>query len=157
SPPANATPTNVWWPLAKNYALPGLAPGSEARRPPHAVAKLSHWLVLALAFGSALALGLWRREPGLSAALALTAPIFLLRCMLDPYSFSSHHWPFFAALASYEVVGRRRLPWLAALAALALWYMSYHLSRSGQPEPLLRFYLAWTLPLTGILVWLTLR
>jgi hypothetical protein len=157
APDANATPTNVWWPLAENVQMEGLAPGTEARRPPEAVQKLAHWLVLALAIAGTVALALWRREPGLEAALALTALIFLLRCVLDPYTFSYHHWPFFVALASYEVIGRRRLPWLAAGAGLALWYMSYHLSQSGDPDPLLHFYLAWTLPLAGVLAWLTVR
>jgi hypothetical protein len=157
SPHANATPTNVWWPLAENFQMPGLAAGTEARRPPQAVQKVSHWLVLAVALGASAALVLRRREPGLEAALALMALIFLLRCLLDPYTFSYHHWPFLVALASYEVIGRRRMPWLAALAGLALWYMSYHLSRSGEPEPLLHFYLAWTLPLAAILAWLTGR
>jgi hypothetical protein len=157
SPHANATPTNVWWPLAKNEPSPLLAPGTEQRRPPRAVQKLSHWLVLALAFGGAAALFLWRREPGVDAALALAALIFLLRCLLDPYTFSYHHWPFLLSLAAYETIGRRRLPALAVLAGGALWYMSYHLSTNGHPDPLLHFYLAWTLPLAAILAWLTAR
>lgn len=157
APNANATPTNVWWPLATDVQIPGLAPGTEARRPPRAVQSIAHWLVLALALGGAAALFAWRREPGLEAGLALAALIFLARCLLDPYTFSYHHWPFLAALASYEVIGRRRMPWLASLAGLALWYMSYHLSQTGQPDPLLRFYLAWTLPLATALAWLTAR
>ena len=77
--------------------------------------------------------------------------------MLDPYTFSYHHWPLLVALAAYEAIGRRRLPLLTIAVGAALWWMSYHLSISGRPDPLLHFYLAWTLPLTALLGWLTWR
>jgi hypothetical protein len=157
SPDANATPTNVWWPLAETAQAPGAGPGAEARRPPDAVDTLAHWLVLALAIAGASALALWRREPGLEAVLALAALIFLLRCVLDPYTFSYHHWPLLLALAGYEAIGRRRMPVLAVITGALLWYMSYRMSASGEPDVVLRFYLAWTLPLAAALAWLTAR
>ena len=157
SPPANATPANVWWPLAKTVRDETLAPGTEARRPPDIVKSVAHWLVLALAAGlSALVLAR-NRAPALDSLLALAALIFLLRCLLDPYTFSYHHWPFLVALGAYETVGRRRVPVLAIAAGVALWWMSYHVSVTGDASALLRFYLAWSLPLTAGLAWIVTR
>jgi hypothetical protein len=157
SPVANATPTNVWWPAAKVVPDPNLAPGSERRMPPETVKTLARWLVIAFAFGAAALLLAYRREPGLASVLGLTALIFLARCLLDPYTFSYHHWPFLTALAAYETVGRKRFPALAVLAAAALWYMSYELAPGGDADALLSFYLAWTLPFVAVLAWLTIR
>jgi hypothetical protein len=157
NPDANATPANVWWPLTRVVHDQRLAPGTQAQRPPDAVKVLARWLVLALAFGLSAALLLRTREPGLDCLLALAALVFLLRCMLDPYTFSYHHWPFLVALAAYETIGNRRLPLLAIAATTALWWMSYHLSPGGNGDALLHFYLAWTLPLAALLGWLTWR
>jgi hypothetical protein len=157
SPHANATPTNVWWPLADPAPDANLDPGADRRRPPRAVRAASHWLVLLLALGGSLAVYARAREPGLEVALGLVALIFLLRCLLDPYTFSYHHWPFLVALASYEVIGRRRFPLLALTAGALLWYMSYHLSLRHDPAGLLHLYLAWTIPFAGGLLWLTVR
>ena len=157
SPPANATPANVWWPLARVTRDEQLAPGTEARRPPRAVRTLAHWLVLALAAGLSLLVLARTRTPGLDRLLALAALIFLLRCMLDPYTFSYHHWPMLVALGAYEAIGRRRMPLLAIAAGVALWWTSYHVSVTGNADALQRFYLAWTLPLALALGWITLR
>ena len=133
------------------------AAGTERLRPPFVVRKLAHWLVLGLALGGAALLYRRNREPDLDVLLALTALTFLLRCVLDPYTFSYHHWPFVAALASYEVVGRRRFPFLAVIASACLWYLSYHVSLRHEADPLLHFYLAWALPMTAVLLALTVR
>jgi hypothetical protein len=147
----------VWWPLTEVAPDAGLAPGTERRRPPKAVRTAAHWLVLLLAFGGALAVAARSREPGLEAALVLAALVFLLRCVLDPYTFSYHHWPFLVSLAAYEVIGRRRLPFLAAAAAGCLWWISYKVAPGGHAAALNRAYLAWTIPFAIGLAWLTAR
>lgn len=157
SPTADATPTNVWWPLAETVDDPTLPEGVERREPPPLIRTLAHWLVLILAFGSAALVFLRNRHPGLSAALALAALVFLMRCVFDAYTFSYHHEPFLIALAAYEVVGRRRFPYLALMSGTVLWFLSYRVAPSRDIEALTSIYLGWALPMTALLAWLVAR
>jgi hypothetical protein len=142
SPHADATPANVWWPLAVTVRDPTLAPGSERREPPDVVRRLSHLLVLALTAAASVFLLLRRPRRTLEAALALAAVAFLLRCLLDPYTFSYHHVPFLTLLAVYEVVGMRRLPVLAIVANVLLWYFTWHVASPLHPTRMNEVYVA---------------
>lgn len=157
-PHANSNPTSVFWPLTVTAPDQKFDPSVERRRPPEWLATTSHYLVLALAL--ALALLAWRhdREPTLAAILVMAALIMLERLLLDAYgTYSYHHWPFVAALAAYEIAGRRRFPYLASVATLCLWYISEHVGLRDGAGRLLAFYLGWSLPFAALLSWLTLR
>ena len=60
----------------------------------------------------ALALSLLVRAPARRGnpddLLQLVALLFLLRCVLDPLTFSYHHVPFLIALISFEALRRPR-------------------------------------------------
>jgi hypothetical protein len=157
SPHASATPANVWWPLAVSVPDPRLAPGTERLEPPPTVRAIAHVLVLATMIGLTTAIALRRRESALDTALALAALLFLLRCVLDPYTFSYHHVPFLVALAAYEVVGRRRLPWLTSSAAGLLSLFTWKIATGMHPTRMFVTYVAGTLPFTALLAWITAR
>src|SRR5207302_1113379 len=73
-------------------------------------------------------------------ALALLALILLLRCLLDPLTYSYHHAPFLIALVAYEAVRRRGVPVLGLFAALMLWLTASVVAPGGDPYLLNRFY-----------------
>jgi hypothetical protein len=76
----------------------------------------------------------------------------LIRCMIDPMAISYHHVPFFVALATYEALRRRGLPYLTLVAGGGL-LLTAQLAR--QPDLLNAVYLAWSLPL-GLLLGVSL-
>jgi hypothetical protein len=117
-----------------------------------ALNKLAHPLVLLI--GIVLPLLYWRRRPDRRPedALALLALIFLLRCMLDPLTYSYHHAPFLIALVAYEAIVRRGIPVLAIVAGAALWLTGSVIAPTGDPDLLNRFYILWTLPFAVYLV-----
>jgi hypothetical protein len=81
--------------------------------------------------------------------LALLALLLLLRCALDPWNHAYYHAPFLAALIAWEVLERRRAPWLAALSSGILGIVF------GRSLPLADvLYALWALPM---LVWLSRR
>jgi hypothetical protein len=82
--------------------------------------------------------------------LQLVALLFLLRCMLDPLTFSYHHAPFLVALISFEAL-RRRVPVLSAYAIGALLLMNEVVVPSGEPGLINAFYLGWTIPLAAVM------
>jgi hypothetical protein len=148
------TPTNVWWPWASviHADVTGSTSLDLTYGLPSALNKLAHPLVLVVAI--ALPLLFWRRRPDRRPedALALLALIFLLRCMLDPLTYSYHHAPFLIALVAFEGVRRRGVPVLAILAGGALWVTGSVIAPTGDPDLLNRFYILWTLPLAAYLV-----
>jgi hypothetical protein len=148
------TPTNVWWPWAGviHADVTGHASVDLTYGLPSALNKLAHPLVLVLAI--ALPVLFWRRRPDRRPedALALLALILLLRCMLDPLTYSYHHAPFLIALVAFEAIRRRGVPVLAILASGALWLTGSVIAPTGDPHLLNRFYILWTLPLAAYLV-----
>jgi Glycosyltransferase family 87 len=148
------TPTNIWWPYAHVISRHPTGDGHVALGYGLSTRlnDLTHPLVVLGAI--ALPLLYWRRRADRRPedALALLALIFLLRCVLDPLTFSYHHAPFLIALVAYEGVRRRGLPVLGILAAVMLWLTASVVAPGGDPYLLNRFYVAWTLPLAGYLV-----
>lgn len=148
------TPTNVWWVYGHEageaissertmtgYALPAL------------IGRLSHILVVVVALGLT-ALYWWKRrdrEP--IDVLQLVALIFLLRCLLDPLTYSYHHIPFFVALVAYEGLRRRGLPWVSLVVAGFVLYMTKEVAPEAWHDPtvLNRWYLAWSIPVAAYL------
>jgi Glycosyltransferase family 87 len=154
SPDPGLTPTNIWWPYghtaASNVVLNGNA--SSGHTLPSTLGHLAHPLVILL--GLALPLLYWRfrhdRRP--EDVLALLALLLLARCLLDPLTYSYHHFPFLLTLLAWEGLRRRGLPVLGMLATLALWLMGYVIDPSTDPNVINRLYIAWTVPLASYLV-----
>jgi hypothetical protein len=127
-------PLSLWW-LPWHGDLPAAV--DQAVRP--ALAGLSVLLALVARRRGRLAL-----EP----LLALLALVFLLRCVLDPGDNAYYHVPFLAALASWELLDRRRPPVLAFAGGLLL--TARFLGELGTDNDLRSaVYLAWSLPLAG--------
>ena len=89
-----------------------------------------------------------RRRGNPDDLLQLVALLFLLRCMLDPLTFSYHHTPFLVALIAFEAL-RRRVPVLSAFTIGALLLMNEVVVPSGDARLINAVYLAWTIPLAG--------
>jgi hypothetical protein len=106
-----------------------------------------------LVLGLGLSVLYWRRNPGRHPydVLQLVALLFLLRCVLDPQTFSYHHLPFLVSLAAFEGLRRRGLPWASLISAGALWFIARYVAPGPDPDVLNVAYLAWALPTVGYL------
>ncbi len=144
------TASNIWFPFAQS---------SSARIGGHAMTQFSlpaglghliHPLVIAVALALAVAFGVRRRGAAPAEALQLLALVMLLRCVLDPLTYSYHHAPFLVALVSYEAL-RRRVPVLSAFAIGAVLLMTHVIVPMKDAALVNVFYLAWTLPLAVVL------
>lgn len=151
---AGAMPTNVWFPFGSDITV--VLGANAAATPPRALpawlAAVSHPLILAAGF--AIALAWWLRRRPVSAAedaLLVLALILLLRCLLDPMTNGYYHLPFLTALAAWEGLRRRGAP-LLTVAATTLIGLTIWLAHGDAGLVVLnRFYLAWALPLAGLL------
>jgi hypothetical protein len=152
------TATNLWWPFASVSGGAGL---DEFGHPthvlqyslPNAIGRGLHMGVILVAL--ALSLLYARRARGRAGfapddVLQLVALLFLLRCMLDPLTFSYHHVPFLIALISFEAL-RRRVPLMTAWAIGALLLMNEVIVPAGEPALIYATYLAWTVPLVSFM------
>lgn len=146
---------SVWWPVAEKRELAfstgqgretqtlHLMPGGFDRGSGTIAAVLFALLASAAAF-------LGRRAPLRFDALALLAAMFFARAFFDPENLEYYAAPGFAALVAWEVLARRRIPILSAVA-LALDYLTFH-GGLGRANLQATVYLLWILPLTGYLV-----
>jgi hypothetical protein len=71
--------------------------------------------------------------------------------MLDPLTYSYHHLPFFVALASYEGLRRRGLPWISMFVSAVVYVMTVKIAPMDDPTLLNRVYLAWAVPVAAYL------
>jgi glycosyl transferase family 87 len=146
------TPTNLWWPFhfaSGEYISPGHA--ATLYSIPGWLGRISHPLVVMLGLG--LSLLYWHRNRDRHSydALQLLALLFLLRCVLDPLTFSYHHLPFLTALAVFEGLRRRGLPLVSLASAGALGWIAYLVAPNAAPDTLNLAYLAWALPTVAYL------
>ena len=112
---------------------------------------LTHPLTALIAIGAAAVYWVRRRGVHPEEVLQLVALIFLVRCVLDPFTFSYRHAPFVIALVAYEAL-RRRVPVMSGVAIAALLLMTHVIAPMKNPDLTNAFYLAWTLPLLAALV-----
>src|SRR5438067_1767370 len=142
------TASNVWFPFAQSST--GLTPdGGHAIAQfslPSAVGHLIHPLVIGAVLAVAVAYAYRRRGVAPEEALQLVALVMLVRCLLDPLTYSYHHAPFLVALVSYEAL-RRRVPVLSGFAITALLLMKHVIVPMKDASLVNAFYLGWTLPL----------
>jgi hypothetical protein len=152
------TASNVWWAFASESFGEGIDIYGHKKEIaqfslPNDVGRSLHMGVIGVAL--VLSLLYARRRTGREAwapddVLQLLALLFLMRCMLDPLTFSYHHTPFLVALISFEAL-RRRVPVLSAYTIGALLLMNEVVVPSGEPGLINAFYLAWTIPLAAFM------
>ena len=152
------TATNLWWSFASESYGEGIDIYGHTKQIaqfslPNDVGRSLHMGVIGVAI--LLSLLYARRRAGREGwrpddVLQLLALLFLLRCMLDPLTFSYHHTPFLVALISFEAL-RRRVPVLSAYTIGALLLMNEVVVPSGDAGLINAFYLAWTIPLAAFM------
>jgi hypothetical protein len=147
------TATNLWWPFASKSTDEGIDGFGQTTTItqyslPDDVGRVLHLGVIAVALALSLLYARRRGRGNPDDVLQLVALLFLLRCVLDPLTFSYHHVPFLIALISFEAL-RRPVPVLSAVAIGALLLMKEVVVPLGEPVLINAFYLAWTIPLAG--------
>ena len=144
------TPSSVWWLFGDVVNTSAGLHGGEVDvyDIPNWMTEVSQPLTMIVTFGLALAFFLRRKVHGTVDALAVFALVMLLRCVLDPMTISYHHAPFYAALAAFEVVRTRRMPFLTLMTAGVMLVTS---ELASMPDLQNGVYLAWSLPLAGYL------
>jgi hypothetical protein len=159
SAPYIFNPEQIWWALHLDYLRPLGGPSSTIFGPaPIAlVANYSHPLVALAAVLLALAWWARRRYVQPTEALLMLALVLLLRCMLDPWNVIYYQFPFLVSLAAWEVASERRAPLFALAASFLVWtnFRQVNLVHSENITNL--FYLTWTLPAAGMMLWHSLR
>jgi hypothetical protein len=144
-------PWQVWWPLGVPSDPAWAAAGHGDITSPAWLAPIPHPLIVALALPLSVA---WWWRAGHARpredALALFALLALERCMLDPWNMGYYHLPLVLALAAWETE-KRRPPVIALATTAAIWltFKTFELRTGLAP---MFMYLAWTLPLGGMLV-----
>jgi hypothetical protein len=147
------TATNLWWPFSSRSTDEGIDGFGQTTTItqyslPDDVGRVLHLGVIAVALALSLLYARRRGRGSPDDVLQLVALLFLLRCVLDPLTFSYHHVPFLIALISFEAL-RRPVPVLSAVAIGALLLMNEVVVPLGEPVLINVFYLAWTIPLAG--------
>ncbi len=156
-------PWQIWWFFGHHGALVHGqfgAPHPGYRWAPAWAGTISHPLILAV--GAALAVALLvrarRRERGgaqplpLAQALLALALVLLLRCVLDTWDITYYTLPFLLALLAWETqTAPHRPPALALLCSALAWLSFVWLHTRVSADAQSALFLAWTLPLAGML------
>ena len=149
------TASNVWFPFAEGTTAPTMTPDGVETVTMYSLdpslGHLTHPLVALLALVATGAYWLRRRGASPEEVLQLVALIFLVRCVLDPLTYSYHHAPFLVALVAYEGL-RRRVPVMSGVAIASLLAMTHAIAPLGSAGLINAFYLSWSLPMVGALV-----
>jgi Glycosyltransferase family 87 len=157
-------PWQLWWFAGHHGALVHGAfgvPKPGYRVAPAWTSLVSHPLIILLGF--AVALALWPRIRGRALppreALLALALVLLLRCLLDTWDAVYYPLPFLLALLSWEAHGAPTHPPVLALGSTVLiWFSFMWLPEHAAPDVQAAVFLAWSLPLTGMLgAWLFSR
>ena len=93
-----------------------------------------------------------REDSARAAGAAGVGVLLLLRCLLDTWDETYYLLPFILALLAWEIgLDTRRLPVFALSSTVLAWisfiWLPNHVSADFQAA----FFLAWTLPLAGVL------
>ena len=129
------TATNLWWPFASpstGRGVDGTASSASSTQYslPDGIGRAMHLGVIAVALALCLLYARRRGRGDPDDLLQLVALLFLLRCMLDPLTFSYHHAPFLVALIAYEAL-RRQVPVLSACSIGAVLLLNEVVAPSG--------------------------
>ena len=119
------------------------------RTAPGWVSPVSHPLIVLVA--SPLTLLAWRRR---SDPLLLLVVLFLLRCVLDPWNTDYYALPAIVAVVAWEATRFVERPPVVALSlTVATWAIWHWVAPIASADVESLVYLAWTLPLVGLLGW----
>jgi hypothetical protein len=148
------TASNVWFPFAHGSTAPTLTPhGIQVTTMYSLSSSLGHFthpFAIAVALALTAAYGVRRRRAAAEEALQLLALVFLVRCLLDPLTYSYHHAPFLVALTAYEGL-RRRVPVMTGFAFAAILTMTHVIAPLKEAALVNAFYLSWAIPLALVL------
>lgn len=158
-------PWQLWWFFgAHGHVVHGLfgSPKPGYRTGPSWTATISHPLIVglgALLAGAMLLRSRSRERAGggplsLSQGLLALSLVLLMRCVLDTWDTAYYPLPFLLALLAWEVETHTfRPPVLALCSSVLVWasfqWLPLHVSADAQSA----LFLAWTLPLAGVLAW----
>lgn len=153
------TPANVWFRLGDKRVV-----GRQGdlvfykAYPPKLVGRWCRPFVIAFALLASL-LFARRRRWDAAGALALAAFVLLERVLFDTQTFSYHLLPMLMAVALWEVFEKRRLPLIAAAAMIAFQITARKVATDPDisSDAFNAIYLAWTLPLFGLLAVFSFR
>lgn len=144
-------PQQLFWFLHEHVRSP--VSDAIGYRGPGFLRRWAHPLIIVVgaAVSAAFALRLRRRAVEPTDALALFALLILLRSLLDPWNTIYYAVPAILALATWEALVKRGLPWRAMLL-MALGHLSFVVL----PDALRKdwqslVYLAWMLPAVTLL------
>jgi 4-amino-4-deoxy-L-arabinose transferase-like glycosyltransferase len=162
-------PWQVWWFFGQHgHIVHGLfgSPKPGYRTGPPWTATISHPLILGVGALIAVAVLLRSRKRertggqplSLSQGLLALSLVLLLRCLLDTWDTAYYPLPFLLALLAWEVESDSSRPPLLALCGSVLVWASFqwlplHVSADTQSA----LFLAWTVPLAGLLTWCLCR
>ena len=150
-------PFNAVWPLASpEDRVISVGDGQSlvtVRVLPRWAARVMHPLIVVLAVP--LTLLWWRSRRRTPDDLPVTlAPLFLLRCLLDPVNNAYYHVPFLLSLVAWEGATRRGPPVGSLLSAAAIYYTIYKAGWTDDVAARNALYLLSTVP---VAVWLAVR
>jgi hypothetical protein len=164
-------PWQLWWFFGAPNHVSATSGASKTVPIGAALSTHPHWRIaptwisgvphpLILAVGLGLAGFVWlqhRRRTGTGRlgerdAMLLLALVMLLRCVLDDWDVIYYLLPFLFALLAWEVRGpSRRSPVLALSSTTLAWLSFQWLPEHASPDAQAMFFLAWTLPLAGLM------
>jgi hypothetical protein len=146
-------PWQIWWFLGEHGETVTGIYGSypDHRNIPAWLAGHERQLVLAITVGTSLLLLPRVRRRGWPDGLLLLAFALQLRCLVDTWNVSYYAVPFVIALVTWELHAFRRPPVLSLAVTLCAWLSLVWLPKYALPDVQALAYLAWAVPLTGLL------
>jgi hypothetical protein len=146
-------PWQIWWFLGEHGQVVvgnfGEKPGYRAG--PEWLGGIAHPIVVLIPALLSLALLPRLRRGPWHDGLLLLALVLLLRCVLDPWNISYYAIPFLLALVTWELHAERRAPVVSLAATLLCWLTLVWLTTRVSPDVQALAYLAWSVPLAGLL------
>jgi hypothetical protein len=146
-------PWQIWWFLGEHGETVTGIYGSypDHRNLPTWLAGHERQLVVAIVVATSLMLLPRVRRREWPDGLLLLAFAFHLRCLVDTWNVSYYAVPLVIALVTWELHAFKRPPVLSLAVTLCAWFTLVWLPPYALPDVQALAYLAWAIPLTGLL------
>ena len=146
-------PWQIWWFLGEHGETVTGIFGSypDHRNLPTWLAGHERQLVVAIVLGTSMMLLPRVRRRGWPDGLLLLAFALQLRCLVDTWNVSYYAVPVVIALVTWELHAFKRPPVLSLAVTLCAWFTLVWLPPHVLPDVQALAYLAWSIPLTGLL------